>query len=475
MKSGRANGQRESDPDLLVVGSGSAGMAAAIQGAELGRSVTVVESGTLGGTCVNTGCIPSKNLVAAADHLHRARRGFPGIGPCRPAVDWPKVTEAKQGLVDDLREIKYRDVLDSYPEIRLVRARARLLDEGRVEVEGATVRPSRIVLATGTSPWAPPIPGLGAVDPLDSARAMELAEVPESLLVLGAGTVGLELGQTFARFGARVTVLELAPRVLPAEDAAAAETIRAALEEEGVAIHTGVTATSAERDGGEVLLRAEAGGENRAFRGQRLLVATGRRPDTGSLGLEEAGVATDERGFVRVDRRMRTSAASVFAAGEAAGLPGFVYVAAASGRVAARNALDEESEEALALDAVPRVVFTSPQLAAVGLGEEEARAAGYRVETGTLELAHVPRAAVEHARWGWIRVISEGGDGRVLGVRAVAPHAAELLGTATLALRKGLTVDDLVGTLHPYLTWVEGLKLAAQTVSQDIGKLSCCA
>lgn len=471
---GAAGSDAGGDTDLLVLGSGSAGMAAAIRGAELGRRVTVVEAGTLGGTCVNVGCIPSKNLIAAAEHLHRAGSGFPGIGPCEPRVDWREVVESKRRLVEELRELKYQDVLDAYPEIRLVRGRARFREGGAVEVDGEPVRAGKVVIATGTSPWAPPTPGLVEAEPLDSTTAMELEAVPESLVVLGASAVGLELGQTFARFGSRVTVLELAERILPLENADAAKTLRAALEGEGLEIHTAANTTRVEREEGGAVLHVEVNGESQVFRAKRILVATGRRANTGELGLEGAGVEMDKRGFVTVDEGMRTSAPSVFAAGDVAGLPGFVYVAAAAGRVAAENALEGGHRE-LDLRAVPRVVFTDPQVASVGLTEEEAAAEGLLAESGTLELAHLPRAAVEHRTSGWIRVVAEVGSGRLLGLQAVGPNVAELLGAATLAIRKDLTVDDVVDTLHPYLTWVEGFKLGAQTVSKDVSKLSCCA
>lgn len=462
------------DTDLLVIGSGSAGMAAAIRGAELGRSVTVVESGTLGGTCVNVGCIPSKTLIAAAEHVHRARTGFPGIEPCEPAIDWPGVLKAKRGLVDELRKTKYRDVLDAYPEITLRAGRARFVENGGVEVDRRLVRAERVVIATGTSPWMPPIPGLAEAGPLDSTTAMELGQVPESLVVLGGSAVGLELGQAFARFGTRVTILELQSRLLPLEDAAAAEALREALEAEGIRIHTGAKTIRVQGDAGKVVLHVELAGRPEEIRADRILVATGRRARTAELDLKKAGIEVDRQGFIQVDAGMRTTRPNVFAAGEVAGLPGFVYVAAAAGRVAADNALQGAAEE-LDLHAVPRVVFTSPQVAAVGMNQAEAEAQGLEVETGTLALGHLPRAAVEHEGSGWIRVVAEAGSGRLVGLQAVTPNAAELLGGATLAVRKKLTVDELTETLHPYLTWVEGLKLAAQTVSQDVTKLSCCA
>lgn len=460
--------------DLLVIGTGSAGMAAAIRGAELGARVGIVEGGTLGGTCVNVGCIPSKILLQAAAHRHEARKGFPGIEAWDPAVEWARIRDAKNALVTELRQAKYVEVLASYPEVTYLEGRARLLGGGRVRVGDAEYRGRKIVLATGTSPWAPPIPGLDRVDPLDSTTAMELDELPGSLVVLGGSAVGLELGQMFARLGTRVVVLELMPGVLPGEDPELSGALRRALEEEGLEIHTGTTADEVVRDTGRVVVRATDGNGGRHFRADRLLVATGRRANSLGLGLDDAGVERDERGFIRVDAALRTSNPDVYAAGDVTGGPGFVYVAAQGGRIAAENALSGSQRE-IELRAVPRVTFTSPQVAAVGLTESEAREQGYSVRVARLDLKQVPRALVNDDTAGLIKLVAEEGSRRILGVHAVAPQAGELMGEATLAVRFALTVDDLVGTLHPYLTWVEGLRLAAQTFTTDVSRLSCCA
>lgn len=457
------------DFDLVVIGTGAAGMAAAIRGAELGHRIAIAEGGTVGGTCVNVGCVPSKNLLAASDAYHTAQAGFPGIGGCDPSLDWPQVRAQKRELIESLRQTKYMDVLESYPEIMLLRGRARLT-RGGVEVDGLLHRTTKVVLATGTSPWVPPIPGIETVEVLDSTTVMELDELPVSLVVLGGSAVGLELGQVFARLGTRVTVIELLPRLLAGEDEDAAHELRQRLEAEGLEIVTGAEVTKVERAGRGVVVHA---GE-RSFEADGLLAATGRRANTHDLGLEEAGVEVDGKGFVRVDDGMRTSNPDVFAAGDVTGGPGFVYVAAAGGRVAADNALGGGGRT-LDLRAVPRVTFTSPQVASVGIGPAEAHAGGLDVEVSRLGLEHVPRALVEHRTAGWIQVVTDKGSGRLLGVQAVGPNAAELLGEATLAVRHGLTVDDFAETFHPYLTWVEGLKLAVQAVRMDVSKLSCCA
>lgn len=460
--------------DLLVIGTGGAGMAAAIRGAELGARVAVVERGVIGGTCVNVGCIPSKNLIAAAERFHSAREGFPGIAPSEPHLDWKRVIGQKAELVDELRQAKYLDVLEAYPEITLVRGHARFLGGGRVIVDGVEHRARKIVIATGASPWAPPVPGLDEVDALDSSTAMELLELPESMIVLGAGYVGLELGQTFARFGTRVTLVKRSDRIAKGEEPEISEALRAYLEAEGLEIRTGVQVLGVERTGGEVIVRVRQDGRTIELRAERLLVAAGRRANTAGLGLDAAGVELDEQGFVRVDGTLRTTNPDIYAAGDVTAGPAFVYVAAAAGRVAAENALTGADRE-LDLRAVPRVMFTDPQVAAVGFTEAEARAAGHEIETARLELKHVPRAAASRDARGLIKVVAEAESGRILGVHALGPNAGELMGEATLAVRFGLTTQDLTETLHPYLTWTEGLKLAAQTLTKDVAKLSCCA
>lgn len=460
--------------DLLVVGTGAAGMAAAIRGAELGRRVAIVEAGTVGGTCVNVGCIPSKNLLAVAEAYHSARHGMPGVAGCDPTLEWTAIRNHKREIVESLRRAKYLDVLESYPEITLLRGEARLGASGSVEVDGVSRRAGKVVIATGTQPWIPPLPGIEDVDVLTSTTVMELDRLPESMVVVGGSSVGLELGQVFARLGVRVTVLEVLPRILAGEDEAASKELRRRLEEEGLRIETSVEVTRVEQQDGGVAVHARTPGGEQAFEAARLLAATGRRPSTTSLGLESAGVEVDAKGFVRVDDGMRSTNPDVFAAGDVAGLPGFVYVAAAAGRVAAENAVGSGGRT-LDLGAVPRVTFTSPQVATVGLGPDAARSQGLEVDVSRLGLDHVPRAIVEHRTEGWIQVVAEKGSGRIVGAQAVAPYAAELLGEATVAVRLGLTIQDVTETLHPYLTWVEGFKLAVQAFHTDVSKLSCCA
>ncbi|MBX9857729.1 MAG: mercury(II) reductase [Gemmatimonadaceae bacterium] len=480
-----------SDFDLLILGTGGAGVAAAIQAAGMGATVGIVESETLGGTCVNVGCIPSKMLMEAAAHVHAARRGFPGIAPCEPSVNWREVVRQKDALVEELREAKYADVLASYPGVARLIGHARLLPGAdgvlRVRVgDAATGRDHtarKVIVATGASAALPSIPGLDAVDALDSTSAMALDALPASMIVLGGGPVGVELGQMFARFGVRVVLVQRRAQLLPGEDLEIAAVLREALEAEGIEIHTGTSATRVERDGTEVVVHITQGTLEGQLRAERVLVATGRRPNTRDLGLEDVGVTLSPTGYIQTDAMLRTAHADVYTAGDVTGGPGYVYVAAAGGRVAAENALKalhgvgaaSDAPRELDLTAVPSVTFTAPQVASVGLTEAAARAAGHHVDVSVLDMAHVPRALVSYDRRGLVKLVSETGSGRILGVHAVAPNAGEFMGEATLAVRLGLTVRDLSGTLHPYLTWVESLKLAAQGGSMGVAKLSCCA
>lgn len=467
------------DYDLIVIGSGAAGMAAAIRASELGRTAAVVEGGdVVGGTCVNIGCIPSKYLIEAAHRYHTARTAFPGIAPCEPDLAWAEVLRQKREIVEMLREEKYLRVLDSYEGVTLLRGRAQLLGGGRVQVGDAEVRGRRVVIATGTRPAMPPIPGLAEAGALDSTTVMELDTLPESMVVIGAGAIGLELGQAFARFGVRVVVVEALDRILPTEDPDVSAVLHDALTTEGVEIHAGARVTGVSRDDQGFRVQVQDGSLAGEIRAEQLLVSTGRTPNTEGLGLDVAGVEMDGRGFVPVDPYMRTSNAEVLAAGDVTGGPGYVYVAAYGGGIAAQTALaDVTGEEMIAADlsTTPRVTFADPQVAAVGMTEEEARASGIDPKVTILPLEYLPRAIVSHRRRGIVKLVADTGSDRLLGAHIVAPNAGDVIGEAVLAVRFGLRVQEVVSTLHPYLTWTEGIKLAGQTFTKDVAKLSCCA
>lgn len=460
--------------DLLVVGGGSAGFAAAIRGAERGAQVGLVESGTLGGTCVNVGCVPSKTLLRAAEAAHRRQHhGFAGV-PGRDGIpDWAAVRAQKDELVARLRTSKYVDVLESRHGVELIRGRAKLergpvlrLDDGRI------LRAPRIIVATGASPWSPPIPGLAGSGFLDSATALALDALPASMIVIGAGSVGLELAQMFARLGVAVTVLETLPRIAAAEPAALGEALAGFLREEGIVIHTGATPRHVQYGSGYVV-QFDVDGEVGEVRADQLLVAAGRRPNTGALGLVDAGIGLGARGEIIVDQYLRTSDPNVYAAGDVIGEPMYVYVAAHAGAIAAENALEGDVRR-YELTALPRVTFTDPAIAAVGLTAAEAHAAGTEPIQSELPLEYVPRALAARDTRGFIRLTADAGSRCIIGAHILAAEAGEMIMEPALAIRHGLTIDDLAGAFHPYLTLSEGVRLAAQTFDRDVTTLSCC-
>lgn len=470
-----SNGRGDGDFDLMVIGGGSAGFAAAIRGAELGFKVGLVEASTIGGTCVNVGCIPSKALIRAMEHHHRAGHGrFNGVPTVAGPISWPEVIAHKDGLVGDLRQAKYIDVLKAYPEITFIQGRARLTGKDGVEVEGRHYAPGKIVIAMGARPWAPPIPGLDEIPYLDSTSALELRELPRSMIVLGGNAVGLELAQAYARAGTYVTVLELLPRITPFEDEDISSALAEYLNEEGLRIVPNFKTTKVENRRGRVVVTGTKNDAEVIFEAEQLLVATGRRPNTSGLGLEEAGVRLGKRGEILVNEMLQTHNPFVYGAGDVTGRDMFVYVAAHSGILAVENALTGAGRE---YDAayIPRITFTDPQVASAGLTEAQARQQGYAVKVSRVPMSQVARALVGRDTRGLIKLVADEVSDRLLGAHILAPEAGEMIQTAVLAIRFGITVRELRQTMFPYLTNTEGLKLAMIAFEKDVTKLSCCA
>lgn len=462
--------------DLVVLGGGSAGFAAAIRGVELGARVALIEAGTLGGTCVNVGCVPSKTLIRAADaRRRRTHHGFAGIPATNGRPDWPAVLRQKDELVEGLRAAKYWDVLRSYTGIELIEQRGRLETGGGVRLaDGTSVSAGKVILTTGASPWPAPLPGLTESQYLDSTSAMVLDQLPASIVVVGASAVGLELAQMFARLGVGVTVLEALSTVVPMEDPAVGLALAQHLEAEGLRIETGVQIERVEHATNRHAVHYRRGNAKSMVTAERLLVATGRRANTHGLGLEEVGVALGRKGEIVVDEHLRTANANIYAAGDVIGDPMFVYVAAYGGSTAADNALNGDRIR-YDLTALPRVTFTDPAVAAVGLTEAEARAKGFEPLVSHLQLEHVPRALVARDTRGFIQLVAESKSRRIVGAQILAAEAGDIIMEAALAIRVGLTIDNLTAAFHPYLTLAEGIKLAAQTFDKDVAKLSCCA
>lgn len=459
---------------VAVIGSGSAAFAAALRAAEEGAVVTIIEAGTVGGTCVNVGCVPSKIMIRAAHIAYQqAHHPFAGVHTNTPQINRAALVAQQQGRVAELRRDKYESILETNPNINLWRGRARFIDAHTLEVarsDGTVKRlvADRILIATGRSPDIPDTPGLAETPYWTSTTALVAEQLPRHLLVYGASVVAVELAQAFLRLGSQVTMIARST-VLSKEDPAIGAGLQAALEAEGMRILTHTRIESVRHDGRR--FHAAIGSE--LLTGEHLLVATGRQANTAALNLQAAGVAVDASGAVIIDSHMRTSVQHIYAAGDCTNQPQYVYVAAAAGTRAARNMLGEDA--VLDLSAMPGVVFTDPQVATVGLTEAQALMQSLDVESRTLSLENVPRALANFDTTGFIKLVADKGTGRLLGAQILAAEAGEMIQTAALAIGSGMTVQELGDQLFPYLTMVEGLKLCAQTFFKDVKQLSCCA
>ena len=460
---------------IAVIGSGGAAMACALKAVERGARVTLIERGIIGGTCVNIGCVPSKIMIRAA-HIAHLRTSSPfdgGISAVAPTIQRGWLLAQQQACVDELRHAKYEGILENIPDINLLRGEACFKDDHTLIVHLSdgnerVVSFNRCLIATGASAAVPPIPGLKDTPYWTSTEALVSPTIPPRLAVIGSSVVAVELAQAYARLGSKVTILARSTLFFR-EDPAIGEAVTDAFRTEGIEVLTQTQASSVSFVDSEFVLVTNQG----ELRTDKLLVATGRSPNTRNLGLDNAGVTLSPQGNIVIDNHMRTCAPGIYAAGDCTDQPQFVYVAAAAGTRAAINMTDGEA--VLDLTAMPTVVFTDPQVATVGLSEAEAHLKNIETVSRTLSLDNVPRALANFDTRGFIKVVAEAGNLRLLGVQAVTPEAGEIIQTAAIAIRAHMTVHDLADQLFPYLTMVEGLKLCAQTFTKDVKQLSCCA
>ncbi len=448
---------------VVVIGGGPGGYVAAIRLAQLGKDVLLVERRErLGGVCLNEGCIPSKALIHAAEIKHAAEHGKAmGLETPGVTVDMPKLVAWKNGIVRRLTggvaflcEKNGAEVLRGEAVFLGERSLAVDTGEERVEVEF-----EQAVIATGSEPMD--IPGIkrDGKSLIGAREALSLETVPASLVVIGAGYIGLELGTVYAKLGSRVTVVEMLPELFPGLEPEVAVAMKRRLGQLGIKLHLGHRVTGI-APGAPVVVTAEgADGAKLSLEAEKVLVSIGRVPNTSGLGLEKAGVGLDDRGFVVTDERQETSASGIFAIGDVAGGALLAHKAFQEAKVAAEVIAGRPA----AFDSiVPAVVYTDPEIAWAGLTEAQAREQGREVLTGTFAMRASGRAMTLGAGEGFIKVVGDAADGRLLGVTAVGPGVAELIGEATLALEMDAFVEDLAATIHPHPTISESLQEAAE-------------
>ncbi|HSB19626.1 MAG TPA: mercuric reductase [Anaeromyxobacteraceae bacterium] len=442
--------------DVIVIGAGQAGVPLARRLAASGKQVLLVERAELGGTCVNTGCTPTKTMIASARAAHVARTATRlGVRAGPVTVDFPAVVARKDAVVERWRK-GLRTGLEA-AGVRVVRGHARFAGERTVEVGGARETAELVVVNAGARPVVPAVPGLDGVAWLDNRRVMELRELPAHLVVLGGGYIGCELGQAFRRYGSQVTIVDHNPHLLPREDEDVSAALEGAFRAEGIALELSAEVEGVEgapRGAPGVRLRLRGG---REVRGSHLLVATGRRANTDDLGCEAAGIALDSRGFIRVDDRYRTSAPGVYAVGDVTGGPQFTHSSWDDHRLLL-DLLAGRSERGRSSRLVPYAVFTDPQVAGVGLSEKEARARGVAHEVATMPFGHVARAIEIDETAGTMKVLVDPATERILGAFLVGAEAGELIHVFAALMRAGAPARVVAEAEFVHPTFAEGLQ-----------------
>lgn len=460
---------------VAIIGSGSAAFACAIKAAEGGATVTIIEGAeVIGGCCVNVGCVPSKILIRAAQLAQQQRSNpFVGLENHAPKLSRALLSQQQTARVEELRAAKYQNILDSNSALSLVRGYARFKDANTLVVTKTDDREQEVVadkilIATGSTPTIPPIEGLRDTPYWTSDEALFSEELPKHLIVIGSSVIALEIAQAYRRLGSEVTLLAR-HTLLYREDPLLGEKLTECFEKEGIRVLNDTQVNSVFFEDKRFTLETSAG----TIAGDRLLVSTGRHANTDKLNLEAVGIATTKNGEIAVNERMETSAAGIYAAGDCSTMPQFVYVAAAAGSRAGINMTGGDAE--LDLSTMPAVIFTDPQVATVGMSEEQAKAQGIETNSRVLDMENVPRALANFETDGFIKLVVEKATGRLRGVQILAHEGGEIIQSAALAIHSHMTVVELAEQLFPYLTMVEGLKLCAQTFNKNVKELSCCA
>lgn len=465
--------------DLIIIGGGSAAFSAAIKAEELGLSTLMVNAGLpFGGTCVNVGCVPSKTLIRAAETVyHATHSNFAGIKPRGADIDFKKVIQDKKELVSLLQQKKYMDVVGDFENLTMVEGWAEFIDSKSILVNGKNKYTAlKIIIATGATANIPEIEGLNEVGYLTNASLFDLEEKPESITIMGAGYIGLEIAMAYNRLGVKVRIIEFTDRVLRTQTPDVSEEIETHLKREGIEILPNFRAVKFEKSGSETIIYCKSpdGAIKKLVEPGKIVVVSGTKPNTQKLGLQNIGLQLAKAGHIMVNEKMETSVPNVYAVGDVITTPGFVYTAAYEGKIAVENAF-MGAEKRVDYSSLPWVVFTDPQIAGAGLDEVQAEAEGIPFEISKLPISEVPRSIAARDTRGFIKLIRNTETDKLIGARVVAPEGGELIQQLSMAIKYGITITDLAQGLYPYLTLGEGIKLAAITFGKDVSKLSCCA
>jgi len=465
--------------DLIIIGGGSAAFSAAIKAESLGLSTLMVNGGLdFGGTCVNVGCVPSKNLIRAGETVyHATHSNFEGIKPKGVDIDFAQVIKDKKKLVATLQEKKYMDVVSDFENLTMLKGWATFKDNKTIVVDGKTEYTAlKFIIATGATTNIPSIEGLNEIGYLTNISLFDLEEKPESITIMGAGYIGLEIAMAYNRLGVKVRIIEFTDRVLRTQTPDISEALETQMRKEGIEILPNFRAVKFEKQGEDTIIHCKCpdGSFTQIVEKGKVVIATGTKPNTSKLGLDNIGLELTKTGNIAVNDKMETNLSNIYAAGDCVNTPPFVYTAAFEGKIAVENAFSGAENKA-DYSSLPWVVFTDPQIAGAGLDEAQAEAKGIPFEVSKLELKDVPRAIAANDTRGFIKLIRNTETDKLIGARIVAPEGGELIQQLSMAIKYGITVKDLADSFYPYLTLGEGIKLAAITFGKDVSKLSCCA
>ncbi len=450
------------DANLVVIGAGSAGLVSAYIAAAVKARVVLVERGKMGGDCLNTGCVPSKSLIATAKLLHQIRNAKHwGIRKAEAVYDFAEVMARVHSVI---AAIEPHDSVERYTSlgVEVIQGDATVRSPTEVDVGGRVIKTRNIILATGAQPFVPPIPGLDQVEVLTSDNIWELAHLPEKLVVLGGGPIGCELAQCFARFGSEVTVVEMLPQIMIREDSEIAAFMAERFAEEGIRLLTGHRAVRVTSEGGRQVIHCEGNGETVEVPFDRILVAVGRAPRSVGSGFDAVNIPLTEKKTIETNDYLQAGYPSIFACGDVVGPYQFTHVASHQAWYATVNALFRPLRKfRVDYRVIPWATYTDPEVARVGLNEQDAREKNIPYEVTRYELSHLDRALADGHAEGVVKVLTVPGKDRILGVTILGSHAGDLIAEFVLAMKQNIGLNKILGTIHAYPTWMEANKYAA--------------
>lgn len=460
--------------DLIIIGGGAGAFASAIKANELGAKTALINAGLpVGGTCVNVGCVPSKTLLKIGEIAYYGTHGFKSISG-KLTVDFEQAIKEQLEIVDKMRHDKYVEALSNLKSVTHSEGKAKFVSKNEVEVNGQKLETEKFVIATGSTALPIPLDGLENVPYITHIDALKLQKLPKSMVIIGAGPLGLEFGQMYSHFGSKVTIIQRGPMVMPRTEPELSQALQKYLEDEGVTIFINVNSKAVRKENDEIVVSFEVDGKTQEARGKVLMFASGKTPNTKDLSLDKVGVETNDKKAIVVNDEMQTNQGHIWAVGDVVDKPlRLETTAAKEGNIATENAL-KGTHRKMDYSAVPYAVFTTPNLSGVGKTDEEAVGGGLSCTCNTFPFEYVPKAAIIKETRGLIKIVADNKTHQIYGIHILGPEAADLIHEAVMIVRNKMAIEDVIDTVHVFPTLSESIKLASQNFFKDIAKLSCC-